>query len=115
MIKDINANSEYVTVSNTTTPTYINSFNGLLGAGNMRFNTSTQNMEVYDGNNWIILNSGISHVDVSHKTKEILQWAEKKMKEEARLEELCKQYPGLAKAKDNFEIFKKIAEADESI
>lgn len=112
MIRDINANSEYLTVSSTTTPTYINNFNGLLGAGNMRFNTSTQNMEVYDGNNWIILTSGTSHLDVSFRTKEILRWAEKKMAEEAKLEEQCKQYPGLAKARDNFEMFKKIVETD---
>jgi hypothetical protein len=115
MLKNINSNTEHITVSDTTLPTYINSFNGMQGVGNIRFNTTTQSMEVYDGTNWIILYSGTAFLDLSYKTKEVLQWAEKKMKEEQQLDALCEKYPGLAKAKDNFEMFKKIVEADESI
>ena len=84
------------------------------GVGNMRFNTSTQNMEVYDGNNWIILNSGTAHVDLSYRFKNVLQWAEKKMKEEEQIAEKCKQYPGLAKARDNYELFKKLVDSEQT-
>ena len=80
--------------------------------GNVRFNTSNQSMEVYDGNNWITLYSGTTFLDLSYRTKEILQWAEKKMEEDQRLEEQCKQYPGLAKARDNYELFKKMVESE---
>jgi len=114
MINDINANSEYLIVSGTTSPTYITGFNGMQGVGNMRFNTSSQCIEVYDGNNWITMNTGTSYLDVSPKTRTILRWAEKKMQEEQRLEEKCKQYPGLAKARDNFEMFKKLVDTDHS-
>jgi hypothetical protein len=36
------------------------------------------------------------------------------MQEEQQLEEKCKQYPGLAKARDNFEMFKKLVDTDHS-
>ena len=114
MTNDINANSEYLTVSGTTSPTYVTGFSGMQGVGNIRFNTSSQCMEVYDGNNWIRLNTGSTYLDVSSKTRTILQWAEKKMQEEQRLEEKCKQYPGLAKARDNYEMFKKLVDTDHS-
>jgi hypothetical protein len=114
MLKNINSNTEHITVSDTTLPTYINSFNGMQGVGNIRFNTTTQSMEVYDGTNWIILYSGTAFLDLSYKTKEILKWAEKKMQEEQQLEEKCKQYPGLAKARDNYELFKKLIDEQAS-
>ena len=82
------------------------------GVGNVRFNTSNQDMEVYDGNNWLTLYRGTAFIDLSYRTKEILQWAEKKMKEEEQLDALCEKYPGLAKARDNFEMFKKLVDTD---
>ena len=112
MIKNINSNSEHITVSDTTLPTYINGFNGMQGVGNVLFNTSNQDMEVYDGNNWLTLYRGTAFIDLSYRTKEILQWAEKRMKEDQILEEQCKQYPGLAKARDNYEMFKKMVESE---
>ena len=112
MIKNINSNSEHITVSDTTLPTYINGFNGMQGVGNIRFNTSNQDMEVYDGNNWLTLYRGTAFIDLAYRTKEILQWAEKKMKEEEQLDALCEKYPGLAKARDNFEMFKKLVDTD---
>jgi hypothetical protein len=115
MINDINANSEYLTVAGTTSPTYVTGFSGMQGVGNVRYNTSSQCMEVYDGNNWIRLNTGSTYLDVSSKTRNILQWAEKKMQEEQRVEELCKQYPGLSKARDNYELFKKFVNEQEKV
>jgi|LauGreDrversion4_2_1035121.scaffolds.fasta_scaffold87484_6 hypothetical protein len=114
MIKNINSNSEHITVSDTNLPTYINSFNGMQGVGNLRFNTTSQTMEVYDGTSWITLYSGTTFIDLSFRTKEILQWAEKKMQEEARLDDQCKQFPGLAKARENFEVFKSMVDSKES-
>ena len=39
---------------------------------------------------------------------DVMNWLyEKKMKEEEQLDALCEKYPGLAKARDNFEMFKK--------
>ena len=46
-------------ITNTTSSTYINGYSGLQGVGNMRYNTSSQSMEVFDGNNWIMLNMSI--------------------------------------------------------
>jgi hypothetical protein len=115
MINDINANSEYLTVSGSNSSTYITGFNGMQGVGNVRYNTSTQCMEVYDGNNWIRLNTGTAFLDVSVKARTILQWAEKKMQEEQQLEKLCEKYPGLAKARDNYELFKQFVDAQEKV
>ena len=36
------------------------------------------------------------------------------MQEEARLDDQCKQFPGLAKARENFEVFKSMVDSKES-
>ena len=78
-------------------------------AGMMRYNGNNSSMEVYDGSTWMMLTSGAS-VDLSSDSKAALEWATAKMREEARLDELCQKYPGLAKARENYELFKRLVE-----
>ena len=96
MIKDISGNSEYLTVSGSggyNTP-YINMTNP--SAGMVRYNGS--NFEVYDGSVWIGMNMGYTHIDVSGKTREILQWAEAKMHQEREIMQLVETNPTVADA-----------------
>ena len=86
---------------------YINMSNP--SAGMMRYNGNNCSMEVYDGSTWMMLSSGAS-VDLSSDSKAALEWAKAKMREEARLDELCQKYPGLAKARENYEVFKRLVE-----
>jgi len=65
-------------------------------AGMVRYNNN--NVEVYDGNSWIIMSSGMVQVSLDGVTLESLQWVRRKMTEEKRLEELAKTHPTVADA-----------------
>jgi hypothetical protein len=40
----------------------------------------------------------------------VVEWAKEKMLEEERLKELCKKFPSLQKAKDNYDMIKTLVE-----
>jgi hypothetical protein len=112
MIKSINSGSKYIAVSggNPSIP-YISG--GQLSAGQMRYNPNMQGIEVYDGSIWHMMSNNYASVDLTSDATAILDWAKRKMLEEQRIDELCKKYPGLEKARVNFELFKKFVEVEE--
>ena len=111
MIKGING-SNYVSVSGgQMNLPYINGT--ALSAGQMRFNPSTQNLEVYDGTTWLIISSSYANVDLPDWVKATLDWAHQRMMDDQKMDHLCEKYPGLDKARDNFELFKKFVLAQE--
>jgi hypothetical protein len=71
---------------------------GSQSAGILRYNTSSKNIEVYDGVNWLILSSGPTHISLDGVTQEAVQWARRQMEKEKRLEELAKRHPAVADA-----------------
>lgn len=91
---------------------YINTAS--LSAGQLRFNPQSSCIEIYDGNIWHRMPSAHSTVDLSYDAREAVTWAKKKMLEEKKLDALCEKYPGLAKARENFEVFKRMVESEES-
>lgn len=103
MIKDIHASGRYVQVSGGSSSTYINGYSGLQGVGNMRYNTSSQNMEVFDGNNWIMLNMGYASVGLTGEAESLLDWARKKRDEELSWELLATKNAAVKIALDNLE------------
>ena len=111
MIRGINGSS-FVSVSGgQINLPYING--SALSAGQLRFNPGTQNFEVYDGMVWQSIMPAYANVDLPDYIKETISWANQKMMEERQMDELCKKYPGLDKARDNFELFKKFVQAQE--
>jgi hypothetical protein len=114
MIKGINSSGRYLTVSGgSQASTYISP--GSSGAGMMRYNSNMNCIEVNDGNMWKHLESSYAMVELTPETERILDWAKKKMYEEQQLDELCKKYPGLGKARDNYETFKRLVRAEEDV
>ena len=95
MIKSIMSSGRYMQVTNTSSSTYINGFSGLQGVGNMRYNTSSQNMEVFDGNNWVMLNMSIPSIGLNSDAESLLDWARKKRDEEFEIQELAKTHPSI--------------------
>jgi len=93
MIDNILSGSAYLNVASYSGSTYINGYAGLQCVGNMRYNTASQKTEVFDGNNWITLQSGSATVSLSIEAVSILHWAEKKMIEEQQLEKLAQEHP----------------------
>ena len=65
-------------------------------AGMVRYNNN--NLEVYDGNGWIMIPSGDAQVTLDGAILESLQWVRRKMTEEKCLEELAKTHPAVADA-----------------
>jgi hypothetical protein len=116
MIKSIMPSGRYMTVSNGNTSTYVNNQPGSLGVGNMRYNTSSQNMEVYDGNNWVTINMDHASVGLNSEAESLLDWARQKRDEELAWESLAKDnqavkiaLENLNKAREQLDITAKLA------
>ncbi len=116
MIKDITSSGRYVQVQGGSASTYVNGYSGLQGVGNMRYNTSNQNMEVFDGNTWIQLNMGYSSIGLTPEAESLLDWArqerDKRFQREARIKNnpaLQKAWDAIKRAEENFDILEAIA------
>lgn len=110
MIKGINTGTG-LQVNNgyTTWPQFYNSMqntgNSLIGS--VRYNGSSQNLEVYDGNSWMIMSASYPTVELSPHVQAVVAWAQTKMAEESRLKALAAEHPAVA---DALEALKKAEE-----
>ena len=98
MIKNITPSGRYMQVSGGSGSTYVNAYSGAQGVGNMRFNTANQNLEVFDGSNWIMLSMSHASVGLNSEAESLLDWARMKRDEELKIAELSKKHPGVADA-----------------
>ncbi len=103
----------YMQVTGGSTSTYVNGYSGLQGVGNMRYNTTNQNMEVFDGSNWITLNMGYASVGLTGEAESLLDWARQKRDEEFKLQCLIDKHPGLKEAYERLEIMKALCLEEE--
>ena len=76
--------------------TYINTSSGYMNVGDVRYNTSIQRLEVYDGNMWIELNTSHASVGLTPDAENAIDWAIRKQREDADLESLAKTHPTIA-------------------
>ena len=101
MIKTISPGSGIsVNGSQSTWPSFYNNgatFNNTL-VGQMRYNGSSQTMEVYDGMTWLSLTPSYPTVELTGDVQAILNWAREKIHEEARIKELAAKHPTVADA-----------------
>ena len=111
MIKFINGKN-HVLVSHYAGTPYISP--GAQSAGMLRWNSSSNTIEVYDGVGWQPFNTG-ADISLTGDAEMAIEWAQKKMLEEAKIDELCQKYPGLAKARSNYETFLRLVESQESV
>ena len=96
MIKSIHSSSPFLTVSGGNPgSTYIGNYSNATGVGNMRYNPSNQNIEVYDGSTWIILSAHHANINLSDEAVSLLEWARKKRNEELELERLAQTSPAI--------------------
>lgn len=103
MIKGISTNGKYMYAHGGNASTYVNNYSGSQGVGNMRFNTGTQTMEVYDGNNWISLGMSVATVGLNSEAESLLDWAREKRDEELAWKSLAKDNEAVKIALDNVE------------
>ncbi len=113
MIKSING-SRYIVVSGgSVSDPYISP--GSAGAGMIRWNPNMNCMEVNDGNMWKQFTTSYPTIGLTPEAESILDWARQKQIEERQLDELCKKYPGLERARSNFETFKRLAQTETDV
>ena len=93
MIKNITASGKYVQISGGAGSSYIGSNSGAQGVGNMRYNTTTQNIEIYDGFNWVVMNTGYPSVGLTSEAESLLDWARDKRAEEDYLKREAENNP----------------------
>ena len=103
MIKNITASGRYVQISGGNANTYVNGYTGAQGVGNIRFNTSSQNMEVFDGSSWITLNMDHASIGLNGEAESLLDWARKKRDEELAWQNLAATSQAVKIALDNLE------------
>jgi len=106
MIKHIHARGRYMQVIGTTGGTYINAYSGSQGVGNLRFNTSNQQIEVYDGTTWTMLNTPDATIGLNDEAESLLDWAREKRYDEMVFKTLMEKHPGLKEAYERLEIMK---------
>lgn len=101
MIKGINTGTG-LQVSNgyTSWPQFYNSVqstgNSLIGQ--VRYNGASQNLEVFDGNTWIMMSGSYPTVELAPHVQAVVNWAQIKMAEEAKIQELAAKHPTVADA-----------------
>jgi hypothetical protein len=103
MISNVFPTGRYVQVSGGTASTYVNGYSGAQGIGNMRYNTSSQRMEVFDGSGWVQLNMGSVSVGLNGEAESLLDWAREKCNQELEWQNLAASSEAVKIALENLE------------
>lgn len=101
MIKNVAAgNGIVINNSYNNWPSFYNSAQstGNTLIGQVRYNGSSQNLEVYDGNGWLSLSTSYPTIELSTDVQLVIKWARMKIDEEARIKELAAKHPTVADA-----------------
>ena len=95
MIKSLYTNGPFLMVSGgVPASTYIGHGSGP-GVGNMRYNPNSQNIEVFDGSTWVIMQSNSAYVSLTSDAVSLLEWARQKRDKELELERLAESSPAI--------------------
>ena len=105
-ITNVSSSSPYLNVSSYQgSKPYISP--GSQTAGMMRYNTNSQNMEVYDGISWQTLGMGNATIELSGMAQTAINWVIAQMEREAEIRRLAEKHASIAHALDNVEQAKK--------
>ena len=70
----------------------------------MRYNTQTNNLEVYDGVTWQVFQTTYATVGLSYEAESLLNWARDKRNEELEFKALIEKHPGVKDLKEKLDI-----------
>ena len=101
MIKSLVSQGPYLVVNGGYHNPYMSP--GAVGAGQLRWNTNTNEMEVNDGVSWRNLGANNTSISLTNDAQDALSWALTKMQEERELKDRMQRHPGL---RDTWEKFK---------
>ena len=103
MIKGISPGTFIDITGGNASSTYVSNNYGAQGVGNMRFNTTTQNIEVYDGNSWQIMSVAHPSISLNSSAVSAITWVMNKMAEEESLQKLSRENPAVKIAYENLQ------------
>lgn len=107
MIKSITAGPGITVVGGSPNNVYISM--GAPSAGMMRYNGSTQNIEVYDGSNWLTMATNYATIQLDSYSLDLLEWAREKKKQEEERKQLAQSSPAIK------DLLKQIEEKEEQL
>ena len=96
MIKNVYGSGRYLTTLNNGATNYMNNFIGAQGLGNMQFNTTTQRIEVWDGQMWQPMQMTDVSLSLTGDAVDAIDWVNQKRKEEHDIQVLAEKYPAVA-------------------
>jgi FAD synthase len=64
-------------------------------AGDVRYNSTVQGLEIFDGYTWMSWNPSYASVGLSPEAEELLDWAKEKRKKELEVEKLAEVSPAV--------------------
>jgi len=122
MIKGIYQTGKYLTVSNgtaTNSNIYYNNYGSLPSgaqsfAGQVRYNASSHNMEVFDGNTWQVWNNTIASIGLTSEAEKLLDWAYQKMSEEQKIHCMAEKYPAVKDLKEKLDMVMTLVQESEA-
>jgi len=77
---------------------HINTGAGMMGVGDLRFNTSTQQIEFYNGQTWQIFIMAQATVGLAGPAETAIDWVLHRMEQEKEARRMAEQYPAVADA-----------------
>ena len=99
MIKGITQTGRYTQVTGgSASSTYVNNYSGQPGVGNMRYNPSTSNIEVFDGSAWVMLSTTYASVGLTGEAEALLDWAREQRNKQWEYEAMAKDHPAVQNA-----------------
>ena len=99
MINSIMSMGKHVIVGGgNSASNYINTGAGMMGVGDLRFNTSTQQIEFYNGQTWQTFIMAQATVGLAAHAETAIDWALVKMEQEKEARRMAEQYPAVADA-----------------
>ena len=111
MIKNLHSSTNHIQIGNSYS--HVPPISpGAQSAGMLRWNTSSNTIEVYNGVAWFGVETS-ADITLSDSAQQALDWAVDKMKEEARLQDLMSRHPGLKDLNDKFEMMKVLCQEEE--
>jgi len=96
MIKSVIGNSPYLMVCTSNTSNFMNNYSGAQGLGNIRFNTTNQGLEVYDGTMWHPIQMGTVSLSLTQDAVAAIAWASQQRHDEMKIKELAEKHPAVA-------------------
>jgi hypothetical protein len=117
MIKGLMGSKGVMVMSGNTSVPYVSQNNTNPMQGMIRIWGS--DMQVFDGNNWMIMSSSYATVELDQDTQDLLQWARAQRTMALNRMTLAQNNPALMKAleavkraEDNFELLSKFVDPD---